>query len=131
VKFLLDTQVLLWSIFGTRRLTPRVRQVLEDDASELFVSVVSIWELAIKVGIGKLNLPGSSTRYVLEQLDHIGTAILPVEPAHILWLETLPRYAHHKDPWDRMLIVQAIEENLTILSADSKFPLYDVPLVWK
>jgi PIN domain nuclease of toxin-antitoxin system len=131
VKFLLDTQILLWSIFGTRHLTPRVRQVLEDDASELFVSVVSIWELAIKVGIGKLNLPGSSTRYVLEQLEDIGAVILPIEPAHILRLEMLPRFPHHKDPWDRMLIAQAIEEKLTILSADSKFPLYNVSLIWK
>jgi PIN domain nuclease of toxin-antitoxin system len=131
VKFLLDSQILLWAIFGTRRLTPRVRQVLEDDASELFVSVVSIWELAVKVGIGKLNLPGSSVRYVLEQLDHIGAAILPVEPAHILRLETLPQLPNHKDPWDRMLIAQAIEESMTILSADNKFPLYDVPVIWK
>ena len=131
MKFLLDSQILLWSIFGIRRLTPKVRQLLEDDASQLFISTVSIWELAVKVGIGKLNLPGSSVQYVLEQLDHIGAAILSVEPAHKLRLETLPQLPSHKDPWDRMLIAQAIEEGMTILSADSKFPLYDVPVVWK
>jgi PIN domain nuclease of toxin-antitoxin system len=94
----------------------------------MLVSYASLWELSIKVAKGKLLLPGKSIALFLAKLEDAGFTFLQIEPAHILRTETLPHI--HKDPFDRMIVAQAIEENLTILSIDTKIPLYQVNVIW-
>jgi PIN domain nuclease of toxin-antitoxin system len=129
LRLLLDTNVLLWSIFERHKLTPRVRQLIDDDQSELVVSRTSIWEISAKAVTGRLPLLGNSVAFVLQQVALTGTAILELENRYILRTETLPN--HHTDPFDRILVAQALEEGLTILTADSDIPKYDAPVIWK
>jgi len=129
LRLLLDSNVLLWSLSDRKRLTPRVRRMLEDGHNELFVSQASVWELSIKVAKGKLALPGSSVRSLLDQIAKTGMNVLPIEDAHILRTETLLH--HHRDPFDRILVAQALEEDLTILTSDADIPKYDAPVIWR
>jgi PIN domain nuclease of toxin-antitoxin system len=129
LKLLLDSNVLLWSIFDRKRLSSKVRRLIEDDAHEIFVSVASVWELSIKVAKGKLAMPGGSIRYVMEQMERTGTKVLPLADKHILRMETLPH--HHGDPFDRMIVAQALEEECAILSSDVRMAAYDARVIWK
>jgi PIN domain nuclease of toxin-antitoxin system len=129
VRLLLDSNVLYWSFTQNRLLTPRVFGLLSDRSNELFVSSVSLWELSIKVAKGKLVVPNGTILSFYEQIDRVEIATIPVTKAHILRTETLPH--HHRDPFDRMIVAQALEENLTILTADSDIPGYAAPVVWK
>jgi PIN domain nuclease of toxin-antitoxin system len=122
LKFLLDSNVLLWSISDRSKLTPRVRQIIDDQQSKL-------WELSATVAAGRLKMPGSSIQSLIDQIDMLGLEIIELENRYILRTETLPY--HHSDPFDRILIAQALEDGLTLLSSDSKFPLYAAPVVWK
>ena len=129
MRLLLDSNALLWLFSGRKQLTSRVRQLLEEDQHDLFVSRASIWELSIKVKKGKLDLPGSSIQSLLDQIEETGIVVLPIEDTDILRTETLPH--HHKDPFDRMIVAQALEQNLTIVTSDSDIPKYDAPVIWK
>jgi PIN domain nuclease of toxin-antitoxin system len=129
LRLLLDSNVLYWAFFQGQSLTPRVRQLLEDDRNDLFVSRASIWELSAKTARGRLAMPESSVRFLLERIEQTGMTIIPIEDAHILRTETLPH--HHSDPFDRLIVAQAMEQNLTILSSDDEIPLYDVKVIWE
>jgi len=129
LRLLLDSNVLYWSVFDHGSLTPRVRQLLEDDQNELFVSRASIWELSAKTAKGKLAMPESSVRFLLDRIELTGMTVVPIQDSHILRTETLPH--HHGDPFDRMIIAQAMENDLTILTSDEQIPLYDVKVIWK
>ena len=111
------------------KLTPRTLQIVEDDQNELFVSRTSIWELSAKVAAGRLAMPGSTIQSLLDQIAVAGLIVLELEDRFILRTETLPY--HHSDPFDRILIAQALEEDLTILTSDSEIPLYAAPVIWK
>ncbi len=129
MRYLLDSNVLYWYITNRSRLTRRVERLLDDTGHELFVSTASLWELSIKIAKGKLIVPNSTILSFYEQVDRLGIAILPITRAHILRTETLPH--HHGDPFDRMIIAQALEDRLTILTADADIPLYAAPVIWK
>ena len=129
MKFLFDSNVLFWSISDRKKLTPRVRQIIDDSQNEFFVSRTSIWELSATVAAGRLQMPGSTIQSLIDQIKIAGLTILELENRYILRTESLPY--HHSDPFDRILIAQALEENLTILSSDYKFPLYEAPIIWK
>ncbi len=129
MKLLLDSNVLLWSIFDRKLLTSKVRKLIDDDAHEIIVSVASVWELSIKVAKGKLAMPGGSIRYVMEQIERTGATVLPLADKYILRVETLPR--HHGDPFDRMIVAQALEEGCAILSSDAAFAAYDAKVIWR
>jgi PIN domain nuclease of toxin-antitoxin system len=129
LRLLLDSNVLLWSISDRNKLTPRVRQLIDDDRNELFVSRTSIWELSAKVAAGRLAMPGSTIQSLLDQIAIAGLTILELEDRFILRSETLPY--HHSGPFDRILVAQALEEGLTILTSDSEIPLYAAPVIWK
>ena len=129
MRYLLDSNVLYWYITNRSRLTRRVERLLDDTGHELFVSTASLWELSIKIAKGKLIVPNSTILSFYEQVDRLGIAILPITRAHILRTETLPH--HHGDPFDRMIIAQALEDRLTILTADTDIPLYAAPVIWK
>lgn len=130
MRFLLDTNVVIFSLANRSRLTDRVRALLEEEEShELFVSHVSVWEISAKIGAGRLQLPGGSFRPALQALERVGVKLIPVELPDILAVETLER--RHADPFDRVLITQAMRYGLTILTSDDQIPLYAVPVIWK
>jgi PIN domain nuclease of toxin-antitoxin system len=115
--------------FNRPRLTPRVLSLLSDEGNELFVSPASLWELSAKTARGRLPMPDSSIRFLLERIEQTGMITLPIETANILRTETLPH--HHGDPFDRLIVAQALEEGLTILTSDSDISKYDAPVIWK
>ena len=129
MKYLFDSNVLLWAISDRKKLTPRVRHIIDDSQNEFFVSRTSIWELSAKVAAGRLHMPGSTIQSLIDRMEGAGLSILELQDRYILRTESLPY--HHSDPFDRVLIAQALEEGLTILSSDAKFPLYDAPVIWK
>jgi PIN domain nuclease of toxin-antitoxin system len=102
-------------------------EAIANSENELFLSVASIWEIAIKVGLGKLTIPQSLSQLVTEQLPENRIKILDIRAIHALKIEELP--IHHQDPFDRILIAQAIYENLTVITSDRKFAAYPVQLL--
>ncbi|MBQ1316331.1 MAG: type II toxin-antitoxin system VapC family toxin [Lachnospiraceae bacterium] len=120
MKFLLDTHVLLWWVVGDPRVEP-VRKTVENPANEVYYSAASIWEIAIKHSIGRLRItPGEARR----EFENAGFAELEITAGHAAAVGDLPYREDHKDPFDRMLIVQAQEEQMDLISADSKFGGY-------
>jgi PIN domain nuclease of toxin-antitoxin system len=124
VSFLLDTNALLWWLAGSDRVTERAREVIEDPRQDVYVSAASAWEIAIKVGIGKLAVPADVATWLPVELEHNRFQPLPISLRHAVAIEALPR--HHADPFDRMLIAQAIAEGMTIITGDETFTAYDV-----
>ncbi len=129
MKYLLDSNVLYWYITNRRRLTRWVESLLDDAENDLYVSSASLWELTIKVAKGKLIVPKGTILSLYEQLDRLGIAVLPITRGHILRTETLPH--HHGDPFDRMIVAQALEDGFTILTADADIPKYAASVIWK
>ena len=128
MKLLLDTHVFLWAIADPARLSPAAREVLENEDNSLWLSVVSLWEIAIKVQAGKLQLPASES-YFREHLEKLGVErVLGIEATHIYALLILP--VHHKDPFDRLLIAQCRVEKVTLVSADPVLSQYPIEVVW-
>jgi PIN domain nuclease of toxin-antitoxin system len=128
MRALVDTVTFVWDLLADPRSSRRAKQMLSSDTDELVFSLVSIWEIAIKMKLGKFNDLGSSVAYIRDQMNEYGMELLPIRYEHILQLEALP--LHHGDPFDRLLIAQAITENLPILTGDKKFKLYDVKVIW-
>jgi len=126
---LLDTNVFLWSITGQlSKLSKTAFQTLEDPYNNRCLSTVSLWEIAIKVGTGKLDLPGRADFLRAQMaLLRIGR-ILPVEEAHVFADFELPR--HHRDPFDRMLIAQALVEGLPFVTCDKQIRKYPIEILW-
>ncbi len=119
-RLLLDTHVLLWWLSDSPKLGSNTRAILMDPRNHIYISAASIWEIAIKKGLGKLQAPEDMDSIVEDE----GFLKLPVSLYHGDQINTLPDY--HKDPFDRMLIVQAQTEGLTLVSADEKVALYPV-----
>jgi PIN domain nuclease of toxin-antitoxin system len=128
MSYLLDTGIWLWSLWEPARIPAEARNILEDRGEELFLSAVSSWELAIKVASGKLQLPEPPATYVPSRMMMQGLRPLPISHMHALAVFGLP--LHHRDPFDRLLIAQSTVENMTLLTADREFKMYDVPLLW-
>ena len=127
MRILLDTQCWLWMTASPERFSSRARALVESGEHELFLSAASSWEIAIKHGLRKLTLPEPPDRFVLSRLDRLGVRSLPIEHRHALHVSTLP--AHHRDPFDRMLICQSQLEELPLLTADPQFAMYDVSTI--
>ena len=123
MKLLLDTHVVLWWRQDSAQLTSTIRRTIAS-ADEVLVSAASGWEVAIKVGVGKLKLADSFAWMVGES----GFTELPVHLTHAERLATLP--GHHRDPFDRMLVAQAQMEGATVVTHDRQFTPYDVPVIW-
>jgi PIN domain nuclease of toxin-antitoxin system len=128
VRALLDTHVFLWWITDDERLSGRVREIISDGRNELFFSAASGWEIAIKVRLGRLEIPGNLERFVVDQVSRNAFQVLPIYLGHALHVHELPD--HHRDPFDRILVSQAILEEMSLLSADSEIPRYPVEVVW-
>jgi PIN domain nuclease of toxin-antitoxin system len=124
VKVLLDTQVWLWMQGSPERFGDDARGLVEDTAVTLFFSSASSWEIAIKWALGKLGLPEPPEDYVPGRLRSSGVTPLPVEHSHALRVASLEH--HHRDPFDRLLVAQALVEDVPILTADPVFSRYPV-----
>lgn len=126
MNLLLDTHALLWFTAGDERLSPAARAAIENPATTPLISMASWWEIAIKCSLKKLVLDDSLDRFVSRRLDE-GFRILPIETAHLSGLIKLPY--HHRDPFDRLIIAQAMHERMTVCSSDDHFSLYPIPLI--
>jgi len=125
VKLLLDTNVAIWLAQGAReRVSPAARRALEDPANTLLGSAASFWEIAIKRSLGKLDV---EDRWP-EVLHGLSVGWMPVTPAHARGVEHLPW--HHRDPFDRLLVAQALVEGTALVSADARLSRYGVRVVW-
>ncbi len=124
MRLLVDTNILFWAISETARISRKTRMLLEDDRHQFWTSSISVAELRTKEAIGKLVLPAGFPGLVRES----GYAPLAYSAAHAHRLEGLP--LHHRDPFDRMLIAQALEEGLTILTSDKAFADYPVAVIF-
>lgn len=126
MRFLLDTHVWLWTLTAPERLDRDTRRLLEDPANQLLLSAASCWEIAIKYRLGKLALPESPARFIPPRLVRDGITELPIQHHHALAVADLPE--HHNDPFDRLLVAQALIERLTLVSADRTLAPYRVDL---
>ncbi|NHE59642.1 type II toxin-antitoxin system VapC family toxin [Cyclobacterium plantarum] len=127
MRYLLDTQVLLWIFGESDKLTATATDIVKSKENDLFVSKASFWEAGIKVNIGKLTLPFTLEELVKETLSN-DIEILDIEMNHILKNVHIPLY--HRDPFDRLIISQAMVEELPIISSGDKFSLYKVSRIW-
>ena len=128
MKYLLDTMVWLWSVGPTENIGAAGLQILENGDAEICLSVVSAWEIAIKTRLRKYSLPESPARYIPKRLARQGIRSLPVTLDHSLRVFDLPLY--HHDPFDHLLIAQAIIEGMVILTSDRVFSKYPVEILW-
>ena len=126
MRILIDTQILIWLLNGDLQLSLDRREKLVDPANRVFISIASFWEIAIKSSRGKLSL-AKSIEDIFSEIDNSSSTILSIAPEHTLQVSRLP--FHHKDPFDRMLIAQAIVENIPLMSPDHDFADYEVELL--
>jgi len=127
MRAILDTHAFLWAMAGDRRMSQRAHDLFQGP-SELFLSFASIWEILIKVQLEKLRLPRPAGPFVIRKLAENRIEALRINLDHLLAFEGLPM--HHRDPFDRMLIAQAINESLPIVTADKIFARYPVEVIW-
>lgn len=128
MKLLLDTHAFLWWVEGTPAVGRRAAAAVSDPDNEIFLSVASCWELAIKLSLRKLRLARPLERFIPEQLSRNHFSLLDVQLKHVVRVADLP--FRHRDPFDRLLVAQALEDELAIVSADRVFRKYGVTLVW-
>lgn len=128
---LLDTSTLLWSLFSPKDLSNKIRAILLDKRNSVYVSTVSFWEISLKYSLGKLELPNVEPQELVNVSKQSGFQILSLEPEIVASFHQLPRA--HKDPFDRMLVWQAIQSNHTLISKDKemgKYEKYGLSLLW-
>jgi PIN domain nuclease of toxin-antitoxin system len=127
VKVLLDTQAWLWLQDRVGRFSYSTLEILQDPDTDRILSMASAWEVSIKFALGKLRLPEAPDRYLPDRLALSMTRILPIELRHALHVAQLPPY--HRDPFDRMLVAQALIERMPLLTADKRFSAYGVEVL--
>jgi PIN domain nuclease of toxin-antitoxin system len=128
MKLLLDTHAALWLINEYEKLSSKASDLILDDNNELFLSVASLWEIAIKVSKGKLTELNGGVNTFITQIENMPIEFLPITPSQTIIIEKLPFL--HKDPFDRIIIASAISENMTILTDDDDVQKYNVPSAW-
>ena len=128
MNVLLDTHAFIWWAIDPDKLSATARAACEEPTNRLLLSLVSVWEMQIKTQLEKLMLPRPLAELVDHQVRQNGLRLLPLKLPHIYALQSLP--AHHRDPFDRLIIAQATVVGLTIVSADHAFRSYAVPLLW-
>lgn len=126
MRILLDTHAVVWYLDGNEKLLPNHRHLIVDSRNDVLVSTATLWELAIEISIGRLETPRSLSD-ILATLQKQGFEVLPIMPGHTLQVTALP--FHHRDPFDRMLIAQALVEHLSVITYDSAFKSYGVKLL--
>ena len=127
MKYILDTHTLIWFLEGNEALSKEARSGSEETESQKYVSVASIWEIAIKVSLEKLILARSLETFLFE-LSQTDISVLPIKLSHTIRLSKLEFF--HKDPFDRLIIAQGIEEGFEVVTRDRNFPAYDIVTHW-
>lgn len=127
MNYLLDTHIILWAAEDSPYLSKAAKVAVSDKSSEQFVSIISAWEVALKLGAGKLQLTGGLRKFYTI-VDDYGFSVVPVEREHIERLLSLPQY--HKDPFDRLLVATAITDNMVLVTADRNMHKYPVACLW-
>jgi PIN domain nuclease of toxin-antitoxin system len=129
VKVLLDTHSFLWWVTDDPQLSARARRTISSGSNEVHFSAVSAWEIAIKAGLGRLRIgDGDTEQFIAQQVAVNGFGVLAIEMSHALKTASLPNY--HRDPFDRLLIAQAMSEEMALISADRALADYRVKIVW-
>ena len=128
MRLLLDTHAFLWWVADAPQLSEKARAAIADPENECLVSLASCWEMAIKWSLAKLELSTALDRFIPEQLAANGFAPLEIGFRHVARVATMP--FHHRDPFDRLLAAQALEDKLTIVSADASFRKYGAKRIW-
>jgi len=128
MKYLMDTSVFLWALAAPAKLNRRARNLLSNEREGLFLSAASCWEISLKFGLGKLELPEPPAKYVPKWMLNWGIRALDISHRHALAVGDLP--LHHQDPFDRILIVQATTEGMVLLTADRMIEKYSVETIW-
>ena len=124
--YLLDTHAAIWFFNGNESLSQTAKRIIRDLSNDVYISISSVWELAIKIGLGKIDFAGKAAGFIrLAEKNEI--ALIPVMTSHLTVLETLPMI--HRDPFDRLLIATAINEQMTLITADANIARYDVPYI--
>ena len=124
MKYLLDTHTVLWFLKGDKKLSDKARRLIDSPRNSKFLSIVSLWEIAVKVSLGKLVLDKSFERLFPEQLYFNRIEVLDITVDSLIKLTTLP--FHHRDPFDRLIIAQALVEELPIIGTDAAFDAYGI-----
>jgi PIN domain nuclease of toxin-antitoxin system len=128
MRVLLDTHAFLWFVLGDPQLSSTARQSIEDPGNEKLVSPASYWEIAIKIRLQKYTLSQPYEAFMQQGIAGNGFLILPIVPTHTAVLTTLP--FHHRDPFDRLIIAQAMVEQMPVISGDAAFAAYPVTCIW-
>ena len=128
MKTLLDTNAFLWLITGDERLSETAKKIFLDQGNSLFFSAASLWEICIKKSLGKLSLKSGWLKAIQDEMKVNAIQWLPIEMLHCAELTKLP--FHHRDPFDRMLIAQAMVEDMLLLSRDSRLSDYEITRIW-
>jgi PIN domain nuclease of toxin-antitoxin system len=128
MNLLLDTHAFLWFIDGSSRLSERTRKLIEDQRNVKWVSVASLWEIAIKISLGRLTLAQPFEELIPRQMQLNGFGLLPLRIPHMAKVVSLP--FHHRDPLDRLIVGQCTTEGLSLVSADPEFDKYSVHRLW-
>lgn len=128
MKLLLDSHTFLWFIGGSLNLSDTARDLIEDQGNQRFLSIASLWEMSIKVSIGKLELDMTLTKLVKQEIYGNAIELLEIRPEHLDELSKLS--FHHKDPFDRLIISQSLVENIPVVTRDSVFGSYPVQILW-
>lgn len=128
MRYLLDTHTFLWFIGGDERLPASVRALIADIENEIFLSIASLWEIAIKVSLKKLKLGAPFAELFPSQLIKNEITVLPIDFEALNLVSDLP--FHHRDPFDRLMIAQALNQNMPIISRDKLFSAYEASLLW-
>jgi PIN domain nuclease of toxin-antitoxin system len=128
MRVLLDTHAFLWFVLGDEQLSHNARLSIEDPGNEKLVSPASYWEIAIKISLNKYTLSQPYEAFMQKGIASNGFIILPLELKHTAVLTTLP--FHHRDPFDRLIVAQAMVENIPVISGDAAFAAYPVTCIW-
>ncbi|MDQ1353257.1 MAG: hypothetical protein QG657_3563 [Acidobacteriota bacterium] len=127
MKYIVDTHAFIWYAIGDKRLSPKALRLLESD-NEKFISIASIWEMAIKVNLGHLEFKNSFDEIVSNQIDLLNYRILNIDLEHLFKVSAME--LHHRDPFDRLIVSQALVEKIPIISVDEKFDNYGIERIW-
>jgi PIN domain nuclease of toxin-antitoxin system len=128
MNLLLDTHAFLWFIANDPRLSSRAQSLIQDPGNRRQISMASLWEIAIKVSLGKLTLAQPFDQFIPRQLQLNQIEVLPIELSHVAAVVAMP--FHHRDPFDRLMAAQCQIENIPIISADTAFDAYSIRRVW-
>ena len=128
MTYLIDTHTFLWFILGDSKLSAVAYGLMRDPENDIIISPASIWEMAIKIGLKKLDIFQPFDPFVTNELATNSIGLMQIVPQHVAILTTLP--LHHKDPFDRLIIAQSLHESLPVIGCDTAFDSYGVPRFW-